>query len=119
VSELYAVGDFSGALELAERTLKERPRDETALRYAEDCRRVLLKMCEARIGQFTQRATVVMGPEQVRWLALDHREGFLMSLIDGNSSVDDLLDISGMQRLDALRIFAALIDKGVVKMRPS
>jgi hypothetical protein len=117
VSDLYAVGDFSGALELAEKILETQPDDPSALRYAEDCRRVLLKMCEARIGPFTHRPTVVMGVEQIRWLALDHREGFLLSLIDGSSTIDDLLDISGMPRLDALRIFAALIDKGVVKMR--
>jgi hypothetical protein len=117
ISDLYAVGDFSGALAAAEAVLAQRPDDEMARRYAEDCTRVLLKMCEARIGPFNQRPTLAMGHEQVRWLALDHREGFLLSLIDGASSVDDLLDISGMPRLEALRIFAALIDKAVIRMR--
>lgn len=116
ISDLYAVGDFSGALAAAESVLERDANDPVARRYAEDCRRVLLKMCEARLGSFAQRPAATMGSDQLRWLALDHREGFLLSLVDGSSTLDDLLDICGMPRLDALRIFADLLDKGVIKL---
>jgi hypothetical protein len=56
--------------------------------------------------------------EQIRWLSLDHRSGFLLSLIDGTSSVEELLDISGMPRLDALRIMYGLFQERVITLSP-
>jgi len=48
---------------------------------------------------------------------LDPRQAFLLSRIDGMSSVDDLLDVSGMPRLEALRCLALLVRRGVVTMK--
>ncbi|MEO6952105.1 MAG: hypothetical protein ABI321_09845 [Polyangia bacterium] len=45
---------------------------------------------------------------------LDSRSAFLLSRMDGSMSLDDLLDISGMPRADALRVLARLIVAGVV-----
>ena len=45
---------------------------------------------------------------------LDSRSAFLLSRMDGSMSLDDLLDISGMPRADALRVIARLIVAGVV-----
>lgn len=116
LSGLYAVGDFSGALQLAEEMLSKSPDNETARRYASSCREVLTKMCCARIGSLEQTMRVVVAPEKIRWLSIDHRAGFLLSLVDGQSTVEDLLDISGMARLDALRIIAELVSKKVVSL---
>jgi hypothetical protein len=40
---------------------------------------------------------------------LDPRAAFLLSRLDGIMSVDDLLDVSGMPRLEAMRVLALLI----------
>jgi len=48
---------------------------------------------------------------------LDPRQAFLLSRIDGMSSVDDLLDVSGMPRLEALRCLALLVRRAVVTMK--
>ncbi len=48
---------------------------------------------------------------------LDPKAAFLLSRIDGMSSVDDLLDVSGMPRIDALRCLAILLKRGVVTVR--
>ena len=47
-------------------------------------------------------------------LHLDHRAGFLLSCIDGMSSIDDILDVSGMRELDALRILFELVQENVI-----
>lgn len=47
---------------------------------------------------------------------LDPRQAFLLSRIDGMSSAEDLLEISGMPRLEALRCLALLIRRGAVAM---
>jgi hypothetical protein len=53
-------------------------------------------------------------PDQLKSLPLGAGEGFLLSRVDGESSVDDLIDISGLPRLDTLRILYQLLQQGVV-----
>jgi hypothetical protein len=55
-----------------------------------------------------------MGPEEIRWLSLDHRSGFLLSFVDGMTPIDDVLDVSSMPELDALRILFELRTQGVI-----
>ncbi len=116
MKDKFAMGDFSGALELAENFLHKSPSDVEARSLAEKCREVLLDMYSSRISGLDRVPRIVMSPDQIRWLSLDHRAGFLLSMVDGVSSVDDLLDVSGMHRLDALRILCSLLDQKVIQL---
>lgn len=118
LSELYALSDFSGALELAEQRLHANPNDLEAQRYVQDCRRVLIKMQLSRLGSLQQIVELAVDNSELQWLTIDHRAGFLLSLIDGLSTLEDLLDICGMQRLQALQIFAELAEQKVIRLRP-
>ncbi len=112
----YATGDFSGALEVAERVLAKDPDQDEAYRCAQSCRDVLADMYASRLGGTHRRAAVIMSPDQIRWLSLDHRAGFLLSIIDGVSTVEELLDICGMPKLEALRILCSLLDQQAVAL---
>ncbi len=114
MKDRYAMGDFSGALEIAEGLLSADPSDLEAQRYATSCRDVLTQMYLSRLGGLDQIISVVLPPEELRWLNLDHRAGFLLSLVDGVSTIEELLDISGMSRLDALRILATLREQRAI-----
>lgn len=116
LEERYAVGDYTTALQIAEDLLARSPDDLAARRYAQNCRDVLTQMFAARIGPLDQVITVMVSPEEVQWLSLDHRAGFLLSLVDGQSTVDEILDISGMTRLDALKIIHDLTEQHVVRL---
>jgi hypothetical protein len=116
MKDRYAMGDFSGALVIAEGILETSPNDPEAPRYAQSCRDVLTQMYSARLGSLDQRVRVAVPSDQIRWLTLDHRAGFLLSLVDGGSTVDQILDISGMPRLDALRIMYQLLDQRVISL---
>jgi len=118
IKDRYAMGDYSGALLTAEGILEADPDQPDAIRYANRCRQVLTDMYSARIGQMSQVASVAVPPDQIRWLSLDHRAGFLLSLVDGQSTLDEVLDISGMPRLDALRILFSLIEERVIALAP-
>jgi hypothetical protein len=48
---------------------------------------------------------------------LDPRAAFLLSRIDGSLTTDDLLEVSGMPRLEAMRVLALLIRHGAVVTR--
>jgi hypothetical protein len=112
----YAAGDFTGALTLAEAVLEQDPDHTDAKRYAQSCRDVLIQMYSARLGPLDQVAAVAIPADQVRWLSLDHRSGFLLSLVDGTSTVEEILDISGMVRLDALRIMYTLLEQQIISL---
>jgi hypothetical protein len=117
MQDRYAVGDFTGALVVAESLLDLDPENEDAKRYAQSCREVLTQMYAARIGPMDQVASVAVPPDQITWLSLDHRAGFLLSLIDGVLAIEEILDISGMSRLDALRIMYTLVQQNVITLR--
>jgi hypothetical protein len=112
----YEVGDFSGALTAAEVILEHDPEDVEANRYAQSCRDVLTQMFSARLAPLDRVVSVAISPEQIRWLSLDHKSGFLLSLVDGNCSIEELLDVSGMPRLDALRILLTLSQQKVITL---
>lgn len=116
MQDRYAVGDYTGALVMAESILEGNPDHEDAKRYAQSCREVLTQMYAARIGQIDQIPTVAIPADQITWLSLDHRAGFLLSLVDGVSSIEEILDISGMSRLDALRIMYTLVQQNVITL---
>jgi hypothetical protein len=110
----FAVGDFSGALVVAEGILEGDPSQPEAARYAENCRERLRTMYAARLGSLAQVPRVILPPDQVRWLSLDHRAGFVLSCVDGYSTIDEILDVSGMPALDALRILFELLQQHVI-----
>jgi hypothetical protein len=114
MKDRYATGDFSGALVIAEGILEGNPNHEEARRCQTRCTEVLSQMYLARLGSLAQVVRVVLSGDQIRWLSLDHRAGFLLSLVDGQSSIETLLDISGMGRLEALRILFGLLDQRVI-----
>jgi hypothetical protein len=116
LKDRYVMGDFTGALVIAEGIMASNPSDPDAPRYAQSCRDVLTQMYSARLGSLDQVVRVALPSDQIRWLTLDHRAGFLLSLIDGGSTVDQILDISGMTRLDALRIMYQLLDQRVISL---
>lgn len=110
----FEAGDYSGALVLAEAILDESPDDGSARRYAESCTEMLRQMYRARIGDGSRVLRIVISNEELRSLHLDHRAGFLLSCIDGMSSIDDILDVSGMRELDALRILFELVQENII-----
>ena len=113
----HSLGDYTGALQIAEQILQEHPSNEEALACAESCRDVLIKMYSARIGPLDKVPIVMIARNQLRWLSLDHRAGFVLSHIDGVSSLEMILDVSGMAPLDCLRILYELVQQRVIAFR--
>ena len=115
--ERFSLGDYSGALVVAESILEEDPSDAEALKCSESCRRVLEQMYTTRIGSLERVPFVAVPQEQLRWLNIDHRAGFVLSHVDGNCSLEQILDVSGMPTLDTLRILYELLQQRVIGFR--
>jgi hypothetical protein len=115
--ERFSLGDYTGALEMSELILAEEPGNLEAAECGENCRTVLENMYAARLGSLDRAPMVVVPRTQMRWLSMDHRAGFILSLIDGSSSIEMILDVSGMPKLDALRILHELVQQKIVAFR--
>lgn len=74
----------------------------------------LLKMYESKIGPTDRVPKLTVASEEVIWLGLNHRAGFILSQIDGSVTYEDLIALSGMDRLDTVRILAELVQQEVI-----
>ncbi len=59
--------------------------------------------------------TVTMAAADLKRLPLDHRSGFLLSLMDGSIDLETLLEVSGMDRNHVISIIRNLFESGVVE----
>jgi hypothetical protein len=72
-------------------------------------------MYESKLGPLTGVPRLAISPEEVMWLNLDHRAGFLLAQVDGTVNYDELFALSGLPRLDTARILASLLADGVIR----
>ncbi len=112
--ECYEAGDYSGALDLAERILVEFPDDVNVLRSRMNFRDVLIKMYESTIGSFDRVPRAVVSDREIIWRNLDSAAGFILSRIDGTISFEDIIDISGFPRFETCRILSRLLKDGII-----
>lgn len=99
---------------VVEKILALDPSNATAHELKARCEGTLLAMYESKLGDLSRRPTLKIKPDEVVWLNLDHRAGFLLSLIDGQVSLDDLFSLSSMSRLDTARILHQLVTDKVI-----
>jgi len=71
----------------------------------------------AELGSRTGVPTLLRTAAQVCRMPLDHLSGFMISLIDGATTVQDILDMSSMADMEALRLLCDLRDLGLIEIR--
>ncbi len=116
VRELYDAGDFRSALVMAEALLDTEPSNAEAIACAASCRETLSQKYLSRLGGLAKVLRVAMPPEEIRWLSLDHKAGFLLSCIDGASTIEEVLDVACMQEFEAIRILHDFRELGVIEI---
>jgi hypothetical protein len=117
IADRFALGDFAAALSAAELQLGVDPTDEAALHYAETSRTRLETRCTTRIGSLDYIFNLAVPTSKVKWLGLDPQAAFLLSLVDGQTTVAEVLELCQMGRLEALRVFTELLDaKAIIRV---
>lgn len=112
--DLLDLDDHTGAMELIDKAEKLAP-DSPEVRSLKDrSEKTLLAMFESKLGHLDKIPRVLLKDDEIIWLNLDHRAGFVLAQIDGTVCFDDLFAVSGMSRLDTARILAQLVDEGVI-----
>ncbi|MBL8921503.1 MAG: hypothetical protein JNJ54_21765 [Myxococcaceae bacterium] len=112
--DLLDLDDHTGAMELITKAQALAPNDPDVQALKERSEKTLLTMFESKIGRLEMMPRVLLKEDEIIWLNLDHRAGFVLAQIDGTVSFDDLFAVSGMSRLDTARILAQLVDEGVI-----
>jgi hypothetical protein len=107
-------GDFEGAMAQAEPIVRKDFSHAGARAIVERCERELMNMYSARIGSLRRVPRILVKPQEMSRLALDHRAGFLIALVDGVSSIETILDMSGMPAFETLRTLLDLEAQGVL-----
>ena len=111
----FDVGDFSGALDMAEKLLVHYPDDQEATMYKLRSKTTLMQMYEARIGSFKRMPKPSVSKDEMVWRNLDATAAFIASFVDGTMSFEDIVDISTVSRFETCRILNQLLQDGIVE----
>jgi hypothetical protein len=114
MTERLDLHDFSAALEISEAILIADSQHSRAMAVRDECRKTLQAMYLSRLQDARAVPRVKLEPDEIIWLGLDHRAGFVLSQVDGVSSYDEIVEVSGMDRLECLKILVQLTDVGVI-----
>jgi hypothetical protein len=57
---------------------------------------------------------LAVGARELSLMPLDHREGFLLSMVDGMTSIETILDLCAMPADEAFEILESLAIRGVL-----
>jgi hypothetical protein len=112
--ELLRAENYEGALELYQTAAALEPDRIELEGYVDLLRSRLVKLYRERIGDGAQVPRLRMPEGQITRFNLPADAGFVLSLIDGRTSFDELLSVSGMGPFEALRIFASLLEARIV-----
>jgi hypothetical protein len=63
---------------------------------------------------FQRIPRIAVDARELTLLQLDHREGFLVSRVDGRSTIETILDVCAMPADEALEILESLAERGVL-----
>jgi hypothetical protein len=116
IQDLVAARDFSGGLALAEALLERSPGLEAAHHLAEVCRRSLADLYQAHVGAGHDVPHLAVEPASLGDHGIDRWAAYLVSRFDGQSSIDELIDLTGFTRLDTLRLLYELLQRGIVRV---
>ena len=112
--QLLRGSDWEGALDLYQRAASLDPGRVELEGYVDLLRSRLVKTYRERIGDPARVPKLLVPAAQITRFNLPADAGFVLSMIDGRTSYAELLSVSGMGPFEALRIFAGLLDAGIV-----
>jgi serine/threonine protein kinase len=121
--QALGLGDLDLAVSYAESALRSADSfDSNEAQMMIDSESMLIDhIFETRVGSMRQRVNVVGVPSNLD-AKVSPEQAFLISRLDGGVTVEEVLDLSPMQRRDTLRLLLALVRDGLVALgdgRPS
>lgn len=113
--QLLREGDAERAYDLFETVAEQQPERLDLQSYIEMARSQLFKSYQERFSDGRAIPRLCVELEGVLDYDLPVHAGFVLSMIDGVTRVEDLLSLSGMDPFETLRILQRLADAGILE----
>jgi tetratricopeptide (TPR) repeat protein len=113
--ELFRQGELQESLELFETLAQQNPGRMEVQGYYELVRSHLFGCFRDRVPDASSALKVKIGPEEIMKYNLPADAGFLIAMIDGNTSAQEVLALSGMDPFDGVRVLHRLLEAGIVE----
>jgi hypothetical protein len=114
---LMAEENFEGALALLRSGVGEAEFSIELESLVELARVHLVRSYRSRLGDLDSVPVLAASAKSITAYNLPPNAGFVLSLLDGCTSVNELISLSGMDAFDALRTLTGLTDAGLVELR--
>ncbi len=111
---LIGKNECDPAYELLQMILHDNPDDEKAQKFLDTTKGLLLKDYLSEIGDTSYTVTLKMNMEEIMKINLTKESAYMLSMVDGNLSIDELLALSGIDRFIFMRNLAMLLRNGIV-----
>jgi tetratricopeptide (TPR) repeat protein len=111
---LIGKNQFDPAYELLQMILHDNPEDEKAQEFLDTTKGLLLKDYLSEIGDTGYVVKLKMSMDEIMKINLTTDSAYILSMIDGNLSIDELLTLSGIDRFIFMRNLAMLLRNGIV-----
>lgn len=112
--EAIARRDYTRALDLGERFLARNESHVAAGTFVDECRTIFERRIAKDLAPLDRIVVLSQPLHPLMSTEIDHRVGFMLSRIDGVMTIEELVDVSGMSRVDALRLIADCAARGLI-----
>lgn len=114
--DLLAEEEYRSAMELLESAKNLDPNHPGVLESYEECKEKVEEIYLQEIQSLDLVPKMQCSTEEIMRLNIDARVGFLLSQIDGFTSLNDLLLLTGFSETDLIRVIGQLKDQRVIEL---
>jgi hypothetical protein len=114
-NEWNASGELDKAVSAVELALSEDPTSALAQKLVHRNRDAIMNVFQTYLGDLERQPQLAKPLHELANAPISPRAAFLLSRIDGMLSIDEILDVSGMPRLEAYRHLCQLFLRGILR----
>lgn len=108
-------GELDKAVAAIDLALSEDPNSALGQKLVHRHREQMLAVFQAFLGDLDRQPVLARPLHELASAPISPRAAFLLSRIDGSLSLDELLDVSGMPRIEAYRYLCQLFLRGILR----
>ena len=112
---LWSSVDLDRAVAAVDLALSEDPNSALAQKLIHRNRDAIMGVFQAFLGDLERQPELSRPLHELATAPISPRAAFLLSRVDGTLSLDEILDVSGMPRLEAYRYLCQLFLRGILR----
>ena len=107
--------ELDKAVAAVDLALSEDPNSALAQKLIQRNRETIMTVFQNFLGDLERQPQLARPLHELAQTPISPRAAFLLSRIDGTLSLDEILDVSGMPRLEAYRYLCQLFLRGILR----